>query len=334
MRKICLYFGAHLNNKIFDLEDPIVNRDGCALPYALLKKELEKFDINLSTQDINKPMLSDAVIYNDIPKNMRLNDFHEQSFLLQMESPIIRPQNFNTKNYQFFEKIFTWADDLVDNKKFFKINYSYARPKVIQAKEKTQFLTMIAANKHSQYRNELYSERKKVIEWYAMNNSDKFDLYGRKWGEISAQNRYLNFAIKKMNLKRKKNWNGHNVFKGSITAKSEVLGRYKFAICFENYTGINGYITEKIFDAFLNGVVPIYYGAPNVCEHIPNNCFINYCDFKNIQEMHDYLTSMSKVEYQSYQENINHFIYGSEFETFTAAHFAKIVSKEVMRSLK
>ena len=48
-----------------------------------------------------------------------------------------------------------------------------------------------------------------------------------------------------------------------------------FAICYENARDIPGYITEKIFDCFFAGCVPIYWGgAPNVTDHIPANTFI------------------------------------------------------------
>lgn len=41
------------------------------------------------------------------------------------------------------------------------------------------------------------------------------------------------------------------------------IGRYKFVIAFENSI-CNDYITEKLWRPLTIGVVPIYFGAPNV----------------------------------------------------------------------
>lgn len=37
------------------------------------------------------------------------------------------------------------------------------------------------------------------------------------------------------------------------------------------------YVTEKVYDAFVAGCVPIYWGAPNIHDFIPhNNSIIDY----------------------------------------------------------
>jgi hypothetical protein len=43
----------------------------------------------------------------------------------------------------------------------------------------------------------------------------------------------------------------------------EVLSQYKFIICFEN-TKKGTYITEKLINAYLAGIVPVYWGTPYV----------------------------------------------------------------------
>ena len=52
-------------------------------------------------------------------------------------------------------------------------------------------------------------------------------------------------------------------WRGPARSKSETLGRYTFALCFENMV-LKGWITEKIFDCFYSGTVPIYLGAPDL----------------------------------------------------------------------
>jgi|TARA_B110000114_G_C15076539_1_gene392073 alpha-1,4-fucosyltransferase len=40
------------------------------------------------------------------------------------------------------------------------------------------------------------------------------------------------------------------------------------------YSKTDGYVTEKIFNAFLSGSIPIYDGAPNIMDYIFPNSFI------------------------------------------------------------
>ncbi len=45
-----------------------------------------------------------------------------------------------------------------------------------------KFITMICGNKHSTDRNELYSERLNIIQYFEQNNIE-FDLYGFGWNK-------------------------------------------------------------------------------------------------------------------------------------------------------
>ena len=49
------------------------------------------------------------------------------------------------------------------------------------------------------------------------------------------------------------------------------MQHYRFYICYENTEGVEDYITEKIFDCFAAGFVPIYWGASNIEKYIPKN---------------------------------------------------------------
>lgn len=57
--------------------------------------------------------------------------------------------------------------------------------------------------------------------------------------------------------------------------KQNVSHAYKFVLAFENVIQY-GWITEKFFDPFFVGSVPVYLGTPNIEEYAPgDNCFIN-----------------------------------------------------------
>ena len=63
----------------------------------------------------------------------------------------------------------------------------------------------------------------------------------------------------------------------------KIYSQYKFIICFEN-SKTDGYVTEKIFNVFLSGAVPIYDGAPNIGDYIVQGSFIPY-DKNTVQKV-------------------------------------------------
>ena len=51
--------------------------------------------------------------------------------------------------------------------------------------------------------------------------------------------------------------------------KIDTLRRYKFCVAVEN-SEMPHYVSEKVFDSFVAGCVPVYFGAPNVLDYIPH----------------------------------------------------------------
>jgi hypothetical protein len=86
------------------------------------------------------------------------------------------------------------------------------------------------------------------------------------------------------------------------------MSYYKFSIIFENSIGPNGYISEKIWDAFASGTIPVYLGPQNIQKLVPENCFIDYRKFKSNESMYSYIKNMSSQEISKYQENIQLFL--------------------------
>ena len=60
-------------------------------------------------------------------------------------------------------------------------------------------------------------------------------------------------------------WN--NNIGGAVKDKIEWLRGYKFNICFEN-ASYPGYLTEKLFDSFLAGCIPVYWGDTSLRCHL------------------------------------------------------------------
>ena len=333
MIKATLFTGPfYLNNRQFDISDEISNRDDCLYGSYVLKERFREKGIDLSTQDINPPQESQFIIYNEMPKTKDIFP-DKNSYLLIFESEVIRPDNWNVENHKYFKKIFTWNDEFVDNKKYFKINFSNKIPVDLDfdLNKKNKLCTMLIAHKFKDHPLELYTERVKAIRWFERNHPEDFDLYGIGWdmhyfkGALSLFNR---FEILRKVLKPK-----YPSYKGSVKSKKEIYEKYKFAICYENARDIPGYITEKIFDCFFAGCVPVYWGAPNVTEHIPADTFIDRRKISTYEELYSYLKNMPDKEYLEYLDAIKDFIKSDKIYPFSAECFADTLTIEITRDL-
>jgi hypothetical protein len=84
---------------------------------------------------------------------------------------------------------------------------------------------------------------------------------------------------------------------------------------------MNGYITEKIFDCLAAGVIPVYWGAHNITDFVPANCFIDRRLFSSNEEVYQFLKAMTKDEYNGYLERIATYLKSDEAKLFSADSF-------------
>jgi len=154
---------------------------------------------------------------------------------------------------------------------------------------------------------EIYKDRIEAI--YYFSNHSNFKLYGIGWDQpISGYGmKYHNAAIKV--------WAGTLEYK----RKREIMGKFKFVLCFENCV-FPGYISEKIFDCFLAGSIPVYYGAPDIEDFIPENTFIDFRKFKNYNDLDQYLRKISKSDALVYLNAARDFLKSDAFNKFKVDH--------------
>lgn len=109
---------------------------------------------------------------------------------------------------------------------------------------------------------------------------------------ISTDGFRLKF-IKKLNEYKSVDMGGlyNNNVGGPIKNKIEFLSSYKFSISMENSEG-DGYLSEKIIDAFLSGTIPIYYGDYMVDEYINPKSYILIKGEKEMDEKIEYIKSL------------------------------------------
>lgn len=86
-------------------------------------------------------------------------------------------------------------------------------------------------------------------------------------------------------------------------AKRRVLAHYPFTIAIENSRCFD-YVTEKVYDALMAGSIPLYLGASNIEDYVPDKSIIRVDLFSSPKELAAYLHQLleSKEELKSYQE--------------------------------
>ncbi len=322
-------------DEIFNLESKF-NRDNGFLAWDLLRRALLKQQIEIHTVDINLNKHVDCEIHLDVWQSVTKN---VKGYLLMLETAQIRPENSVQISLDGYRKIFTWNDELVDGDRFIKINFPnpiHIHP-VDGFVSRACFCTLIAGNKALSVSDErnLYPERVKAIRWFEEQAAQDFDLYGIGWDMPEARGGMLGKLQSRF-------WKvvGRFVkllpfpsYRGKVANKSDVLSRARFAICYENVRDLPGYITEKIFDCFFSGCVPVYWGASNVTDHIPADCFIDRRKFSDTAEVYAFLKTITEQEFCGYQQRIATFLQSDAAYPFSSEYFAETIVKTIVHDL-
>lgn len=304
-----------LGNTFFDL-DSKYNRDNCLYPHYLFKQVLEQENYKVKTIDYYS--IQDEIdfilvfnIDNNLAKLLETIENNEEVRVIYiMTEPQVVKTLHNRKVLEshIFDLVLSWNDSFCKSESIKK--YYYPNPRKTYQNtysfEQKKDLCIINANKGSSHECELYTERRKAISFFSKHQS--IDLYGFGWNE--ERDTFIEKA-----------------YKGTVKDKIKTLQEYKFCICFENSSCEPGYITEKIFDAFSAGCIPIYYGAPNVDEYIPRDCFIDFKKFTSYGHLLKYLGNMDINSYKAYQLSIQEFLDSNKYELFTSQNYVQILQR-------
>lgn len=184
-----------------------------------------------------------------------------------------------------------------------------------------EVLGRFSVTKREALKLQLHDTRNEVIKYFSQSELH-FDLFGRGWGKTDNCDQELEKAIKKLKPE-------------GVEDKLEKISQYKYAICFENMT-YEGYITEKIIDCFVAGVIPIYMGAPDIGDYIPKGAFIDFRNFKSMEELERFLLNQTKKDaicmieaardFLLYPEGVKNLFCYDDF----AEHVFEIIEKEAL----
>ena len=320
-------------------------RDNCNLPYLNLRRAFEEkgyeFHIEV-TGDLDSyefiffcDLCSGSFFGRLIDRQVGRKDYEifkkaiklglgKKIVTILAESELIHPYNYKLSNHRDIGTIFTWKKELVDNKKYFHSRLPFGDKVGLKKNidfDKKKLVMSISGNKFSSNIGELYSYRRKTINFLNKEFTNDFDLYGVGWNDNG-----LLKNIKRFIRYRQFNFTKYQTYRGSPDNKNEVISGYKYNICYENVR-YEDFITEKIFDVFINESVPVFYGANNISKYVPKNTFINREDFNSDSELMSYLNKIDKNQYMEYIYNINTFLESKEFHKFGSEYFVKNIIK-------
>ena len=298
-----------LGDRLFDVSDSRLNRDGTLLPYARLKASFDQRGIAVHTADFmfeGRVEASNSHYWSlgiaDNYKNISPSSSVELKGFLIMEPPVVAPHLYAMlpELTSAFETVYT-HNIIGDGYQLEGVNASRLRQLYWQQPyddaverywnqtDRQNRLVAIAGNHNpGRRRPEFYSRRIEAIA--ALVHADGIDLFGRGWerwwNRSSAWWPYWRHA-----LSLRKAW------RGPSGDKLLTLSAYRFSLCFENMP-MAGYLTEKIFDCLYAGTVPVYLGAPDIDELIPAEAFVDMRNFDSYAEMLTFVQGMSHADWE------------------------------------
>ena len=130
---------------------------------------------------------------------------------------------------------------------------------------------------------QLHDRRLGLLECLAQRR--EIDVFGLGWEDLDNLPSRWEERLRRVS----------GIFRGPCDDKRETVRRYRFGIAYEN-TAWPGYITEKIVDCFVAGIVPVYLGAPDISEHVPADSFLDAAGYASPADLADRMRSMSLAE--------------------------------------
>lgn len=324
-------------------------------PYVRWRETAAERGIEIATWDMHPVESADVVWYMDLPQHrsdlldVKRKAARAKFVLMILESPLGRPHAFVRANHDLFDAVTTYNWRLCDERRYFRyfLPIGAAPLPADPPFDERKPLVMINSNRllgpfgllafrqpglgglpgvgwlfndwkvgaglFTQTRGELYSRRRRIARLADREFPGLLEIYGPGWrgepvGWINKLARPRPFAC----------GTGRRVVQ-----KDELLPHYRFGVAFENMVGDVGYVSEKIFDTLLAGVVPLYLGDARVAEHIDPDCFIDARKFRSDREMLTFVRDCPVSEWRRLREAGRRYLNSDAAKKFFPEAFAE-----------
>jgi hypothetical protein len=161
---------------------------------------------------------------------------------------------------------------IIDKQNFLHIPYFLYSPHLYKQRKyinnkREYFLGYCSSNK--------VIEREKIFNLFVNKKGiEMCHSYGKCYGNYPKTNK----------RKIQNKWYGDDII--------DKYSKYQFVIAMEN-TCKDGYITEKIINAFYSGAIPIYWGCNSINKYFNEKAFININNFNSFEDCVDYVINLT-----------------------------------------
>jgi hypothetical protein len=274
---------------------------------------IPEFSINFSNQMFNLTSHGSSeflISYNHEPRVykefIKSGGKREKAILIRMEPEAVYPAQFKKRVTDKYGLVITTGSPELNEDKFFSVNWPYkyhqnpASPKVndpelfsvleklratdeqtlIEWSRRKFLVTLIAGNKVSPILKSNYNFRRNLAKQLEISG---LKIFGPLWNDsfkVKLRHRLaVLFAASRSGTISNPRGIYGNLFRsysnaeGEVADKHQVMKDSKFSLVIENS---NYVITEKIFDAIINGSVPIYIGPDLARFGLPKEVAIEY----------------------------------------------------------
>ena len=351
-------------DSLFDRESNPYAGDKILAPYAAVHQRLAERGIEAHTADLlpDRPDgRRNILISYGMPDRMPSHTVRKYQALASrpdvvlsaffaMECPIVEPGLYE-RLPEFagqFRRVLSWSDTAsllpftevpVDTESFrWPQSFDRVHDELWETCDRA-FLVMINTNKLPRlYVDELYTARLRAVHFFQA--FGEIDLYGRYWnaaprrvGKTRTPATFRRLGMKAWELRQRLLPDPLYVAaaaadRGSVRSKSSTLARYRFALCFENSV-LRGWMTEKLFDCFFVGTIPIYWGAPEILDVVPKECFIDMRQFTDFAELRAFLHALTPAAVDGYREAARDYLASARFAEFRLTAWVELHARIV-----
>lgn len=314
--------------------DPAASADGINEKWIALREGFRAARCELLAEDDLGSRAADFEIH----VNVRTPRGSAVTFAILAECGLVYPPNADPRRLGQYRRTYAWDPELVETgiATGIRLAHPLGAGRVDGYASRSQLIVLIAANKalpvwRPQF--DLYRERVRTIRWLERHAPGDFVLYGYGWDRSARLPTPIGGIVHRLECLLPWRPNRFPSWDGMVKSKQDVLIGSRFSIVYENVRGLRGYITEKIFDAFCAGNVPVYWGAEDIADHVPPNCFIDRRTFPGCGELYGFLRGMPEDTYLGYQRAIRDFLASDAARSFSTERFAKVIVSDVLARL-
>jgi hypothetical protein len=349
------------DDRLFDVGSQWHGGQDVLEPYAYLRRWMAERGVQVHTADklLRNEGLGERNIFVSLGGRERYRRLRGRrdvilSAFIAMECPIVEPRLYRDLDAasQAFRRVYSFSTtealrpflkrpiELLE----FHIPQSFEHVhEEVWSNRDRRFLTMMNSNKLPQLdTDELYTERLRAVAFFAAR--EEIDLYGVNWdgAPYRVGDSWVPRPLRRLAHSARCRWQdrwpdpllaaARSVYKGAAENKAETLGRYRFTLCLENMA-LDRWVTEKLFDCFYSGTVPIYLGAPDIERWVPPACFIDLRDFRDYDALRTFLHGLSDEEVEGYRRAARDFLGSEQFRPFGKEAHAEVFGRIVEEDL-